>query len=623
MYKNTTALSVAISLALGTAAVAAPPATALAEEQQVEKLQKMKVTGSRISTTDMEGPSPVTVINSKDIESKGFNSAQDVLNSLTQNTGGVMAQTDSFSFTPAAQSVNLRGLGASRTLILIDGRRLPQYPLAQDGTSNFQDIGQIPVAAIERVEVMTDSGSAIYGSDAIGGVVNFILKKDFDGVSVKVRAGDATDGGYQNGRLDVVAGKNFDDKRILFVGQFAGNEMLKQSDRDDWAGDDGSSRSQLSGYSSYGANFEGANGTLLTPADAGSSCKEVVGDAAIERADGKCGVNRSAYRTLKPENKQVDLLLRGEMDINDNVTAMAEARFGYKSTESEFEPNPYSVEVDATHFRGEGEYTRRMVEFGPRESNTEADSFGLTLGLNGLLADTYDWDLSAGYSEQSVETSNPAIFLTLDQAVQNGDVDLLGPISQDVVDKYSGTSSKEAYSKLYSVNGSLAGDLVELPAGMSGFAVYGEWNRTDYNETIDATTAAGGFSGLGGTSGGGDRDQIGLGVEALIPIIEDLEMTVAGRYDHYFDDSATGGAFTPKVALAYRPTDTLLLRGSYGLGFRAPDLKRLFGDQTRGFGSGFDPVLCANAGGSGPQDKDKYQSVILSTSIRLMALTLS
>ncbi|MCV5887556.1 TonB-dependent receptor, partial [Escherichia coli] len=87
---------------------------------------------------------------------------------------------------------------------------------------------------------------------------------------------------------------------------------------------------------------------------------------------------------------------------------------------------------------------------------------------------------------------------------------------------------------------------------------------------------------------------------------EDLEMTVAGRYDHYFDDSATGGAFTPKVALAYRPTDTLLLRGSYGLGFRAPDLKRLFGDQTRVFGSGFDPVLCANAGGSGPQDKDKY-----------------
>ncbi|MDF2153962.1 TonB-dependent receptor [Vibrio sp. CAU 1672] len=603
MYKNTTALSVAISLALGTVAVA--PFAAQAEEQQVEKLQKMKVTGSRISTTDMEGPSPVTVINSKDIESKGFNSAQDILNSLTQNTGGVMAQTNSFSFTPAAQSVNLRGLGASRTLILIDGRRLPQYPLAAGGTSNFQDIGQIPVAAIERVEVMTDSGSAIYGSDAIGGVVNFILKKDFDGVSVKVRAGDATDGGYKNGRLDIVAGKDYDDKRILFVGQFAGNEMLKQSDRD-WAGNDNSNRSHISGYSSYGANFYGQDGSHLTPADEGSSCKEVVGEHGVDRADGKCGFNRSAYRTLKPENKQFDLLLRGEMDVNDDLTAMAEARLGYKSTESEFEPNPYNVEVDENHFRGAGEYTRRMVEFGPRESNTEANSFGLTVGLNGLLADAYDWDLYASYSEQNVDTDNPAIYNTLDQAVQDGDVDLLGPISQETVDKYTGKSEKEAYSKLYSLNGSIAGDLVELPAGTSGFAVYGEWNRTDYNESIDATTAAGGFSGLGGTSGGGERDQIGLGAEALIPIIEDLEMTIAGRYDHYFDDSATGGAFTPKVSLAYRPTDTLLLRGSYGLGFRAPDLKRLFGQETRGFGSGFDPVLCAQAGGSGPQDADQY-----------------
>lgn len=109
----------------------------MAEEEQVEKLQKMKVTGSRISTTDMEGPSPVTVISSKDIEAKGFNSTQDILNSLTQNTGGALSQTDSFSFTPAAQSVNLRGLGASRTLILIDGRRMPQYPLAQGGYSKF------------------------------------------------------------------------------------------------------------------------------------------------------------------------------------------------------------------------------------------------------------------------------------------------------------------------------------------------------------------------------------------------------------------------------------------------------------------------------------------------------
>ncbi|EPT8081664.1 TonB-dependent receptor [Vibrio vulnificus] len=599
MYKNTTALSVAISLALGTAAMSS---IAFAEEQQVEQLQKMKVTGSRISTTEMEGPSPVTVITSKDIAAKGFNSAQDILNSLTQNTGGTLAQTNSFSFTPAAQSVNLRGLGASRTLILIDGRRMPQYPLAQNGVSNFQDIGQIPVSAIERVEVMTDSGSAIYGSDAIGGVVNFILKKDFDGVSVKARYGDATEGGYENGRLDIVAGKDMEDKRVLFVAQLAGNEMLQQSDRS-WAGDDNSDRSAFGAYSSYGASFvEKGTGNVLTPAVNNKTCQDVVGEHGIDRADGKCGFNRSAYRSLKPENKQVDLLLRGEMDLNDDLTAMAEARFGYKSTSSIFEPNPYDIETDAAHFRGEGKYTRRLVEFGPRESNTEANAFGLTTGLTGLLANTYDWEVYASYSEQKVETDNPAVLNTLDQAVQNGDIDLLDTISAADVAKYSGRSTKEAYSKLYSINGSLAGDLVELPAGMSGFAVYGEWNRTDYNESIDAITKAGGFSGLGGTSGGGERDQIGLGVEVLIPVLEDLEVTLAGRYDHYFDDSATGGAFTPKASIAYRPTDTLLLRGSYGLGFRAPDLKRLFGEETKAFGSGFDPQLCASVGGAGPND---------------------
>ncbi|KJR20369.1 TonB-dependent receptor plug domain-containing protein, partial [Vibrio sp. S234-5] len=134
MYKNTTALSVATSLALGTASLTP---LAFAEGQQVAQLQKMTVTGSPISTTHMEGPSPVTVITSMDIAAKGFNSAEDILNSLTQNTGGTLAQTNSFSFTPAAQQVNQRGLGASRTLILIDGRRMPPYPLAATGVPNF------------------------------------------------------------------------------------------------------------------------------------------------------------------------------------------------------------------------------------------------------------------------------------------------------------------------------------------------------------------------------------------------------------------------------------------------------------------------------------------------------
>ncbi|QIR05026.1 TonB-dependent receptor plug domain-containing protein [Salinivibrio costicola] len=598
MKTRTTALSVAIGLAVGSLTFAS---TAIADEQpeQAQELQKLKVTGSRISRAEVEGPSPITVVSSEDIQAKGFNSAQDILNSLTQNTGGNLSQTNSFSFTPAAQSVNLRGLGASRTLILIDGRRLPQYPLAQNGSTNFQDIGQIPVAAIERVEVLTDSGSAVYGSDAIGGVVNFIMKKGFDGVSVKGRHGQTTSGGYSADRLDVVAGKDFDSKRVFFVGQFAGNDILKQKDKS-WAGDDNSARSALSGYSSYGASFVDASDNITLPSE---NCKDFLEGDGVARADGKCGFNRASRRTLKPENKQADLMLRGEFDITPDLMATAEARFNHKETNSTFEPGTLKVETDATHSRGEGTYTRRMVEFGNRESNTESRSYGVTVGLDGYVSD-YSWDAYASYSEQKVETDNPAIFASIGDAVKNDEIDLLARLSPETVEKYKGKSTKNARTKLYSVNSSLGGDLIELPAGMSSFSVYGEWNRTDYLETIDENTKNGRFEGLGGSSGGGDRDQIGLGVEALVPIIENLEMTLAGRYDHYFDDSSTGGAFTPKVSLAYRPTDTLLLRGSYGLGFRAPDLKRLFGDETKAFGSGFDPVLCKNAGGNGPQDSD-------------------
>ncbi|MBM0419327.1 TonB-dependent receptor [Aeromonas veronii] len=593
-------ISAAIAFAL--ASLAAAPSVSAEEGQNVEKLQKIKVTGSRISTTQVEGPSPVTMISAKDIEARGFNSAADILGSLSQNSG-VMNQTNSFSFTPAAQSVNLRGLGAGKTLVLVDGRRLPQYPLAQDGSSNFTDIGQIPVAAIERVEILTDAGSAIYGSDAIGGVVNFILKKDFDGVAVKAKYGDTTEGGYQHGRVDMVAGSQWERARTMVVGQFSGNDILKNKDRD-WAGLDKSDRSAFGNFSSYGANFQKQDGTLVaTVAD----CTSLIGENAVKLANGKCGYNRAGDRTLKPEDKQYDLMGRGEYDITDNVTAMAELRWGTKETNSQFEPNPLEVKVSATDpgnpYGQEGSYVRRLVEFGPRQSNTTSDAAAFTTGLTGTLADKYEWEAYAGYATQDVSTDNPAVLGTLEDAVRQGDVDLFQRIDPATVAKYSGNSNKDASTKLWSFNSALSGDLVELPAGTSGFALAAEWTNTDYSETTDDITKAGGFSGLGGTEGGGKRDQVGLGGELLIPMITDVEMTLAGRYDRYFDDSETGGAFTPKVAITYRPIDTLLLRGSWGQGFKAPDMKRLFGGSTQAFGSSSDLQYCLAQGGSGLGDK--------------------
>ncbi|MGL6356447.1 TonB-dependent receptor domain-containing protein [Aeromonas veronii] len=411
----------------------------------------------------------------------------------------------------------------------------------------------------------TDAGSAIYGSDAIGGVVNFILKKDFDGVAVKAKYGDTTEGAYQHGRVDIVAGSQWERARTMVVGQFSGNEILKNKDRD-WAGLDKSERSAFGNFSSYGANFQKSNGALVaTVAD----CTSLIGENAVKLANGKCGYNRAGDRTLKPEDKQYDLMGRGEYDITDNVTAMAELRWGTKETNSQFEPNPLEVKVSATDpgnpYGQEGSYVRRLVEFGPRQSNTTSDAAAFTTGLTGTLADKYEWEAYAGYATQDVSTDNPAVLGTLEDAVRQGDVDLFQRIDPATVAKYSGNSNKDASTKLWSFNSALSGDLVELPAGTSGFALAAEWTNTDYSETTDDITKAGGFSGLGGTEGGGKRDQVGLGGELLIPMITNVEMTLAGRYDRYFDDSETGGAFTPKVAITYRPIDTLLLQGGIAL----------------------------------------------------------
>ena len=142
------------------------------EVEDSAQLESVQVTGSRIRRSDIEGPTPVLILDRDDFENQGFLTVTDVLDSLTQNTGGSLTQQFVFGFTPGASGVNLRGFGTGRTLVLIDGRRIPVYPLGISGTINFFDLSSIPTAIIERIEVLTDGASAIYGSDAVGGVVN-------------------------------------------------------------------------------------------------------------------------------------------------------------------------------------------------------------------------------------------------------------------------------------------------------------------------------------------------------------------------------------------------------------------------------------------------------------------
>ena len=142
------------------------------------------VTGSRIPRTSVEGPAPVVTITSADITNSGFATIADVMSSVTQNLGALDNNQNTDGFSPGAQAVDLRGLGPNHTLVLVNGRRIADYPQSYRGNSNFTDISNIPASLVDRIEILSGSASAVYGSDAISGVINFILKQKADGTTV-------------------------------------------------------------------------------------------------------------------------------------------------------------------------------------------------------------------------------------------------------------------------------------------------------------------------------------------------------------------------------------------------------------------------------------------------------
>ena len=234
MYTNNKlAKSVRLALLFGGASIAMT-GTAVAQDQsaeaQAEQAQeRIQVTGSRLNRTDMEGALPVTVISRDDLDASGDISVADFMRDTNFNSFGSYQSTSGSSGGGAAQ-VSLRGLGASRTLILIDGRRAPTTPILGSG----QDLNSIPMAAVERIEVLSDGASAVYGSDAIGGVVNIITRKDFDGVSFTYGVGRPTNEGGDTEEMSVLIGSSNAKSRVLFGASMNNRDVIYTRDRDYW-----------------------------------------------------------------------------------------------------------------------------------------------------------------------------------------------------------------------------------------------------------------------------------------------------------------------------------------------------------------------------------------------------
>lgn len=595
-----------------------------ASEEKEDK--KVVVTGSRIKKVDLNNLKPILSISREDFDKQGFASAKDVIDSISQNSGGTLDNSFTFGFTPAASSVNIRGLGFGHTLVLVDGRRLPIYPVGVSGTSNFVDLSSIPTAFIERVDVLTDGASAVYGSDAVSGVINVITRKDIEGISMNYRYGDTSDGGFTNHRYNLITGARNGDTQIDFIVDLWRQDALWATQRD-YASSDVADPS--GSFSTGGASFLGFSGTAYQHPDCGTE-NDPIGGLSIPDVEGTvfsingvwCGFDRAPFRQLIAPQDKFSVMTRLSYEINSDLTLFS--RFGYSNseTETQFEPNFYGgglingfgAAVDnfggilpagainnpttGTAFEEPGFFVRRLVEFGPRQSKIENNSINMLLGMEGSFGDgQFDWEMGLSYNRTDLDTDSNNILLSgLNAAVDNG-LDLFQPIPQAVVNSLTFNANQESFSSNQVFDFAISGDLpYSVGAGPIQFALALEYVNEKYRDTPEPLVAQGdAFDGQ--TSGRGERDHIGIGGELSFPFSDSFELDIALRWDDYDDASSVNSAVSPRVAMAYRATENFLTRFSWGRSFRAPDMQRLFGGPTQSFVDILDPEFLFDTNG--------------------------
>lgn len=619
-------------IALSAAAQTASPQSA---EEAATRVDEVIVLGSRIPRQiDTEGPAPVTTITSEDILRNGYQSVPDLLRAVTQNGGETQSQQSSSgaSFTPGAQQVDLRGLGPNHTLVLVNGRRIADFPLPFQGQSNFTDVSNIPVGLIERVEVLSGSASAIYGSDAIAGVVNFVLKKSADGTRFDFRSGFTEDGGGESQRLTITTGWD----RGAFHG-VVGVELLNQEPL--WAYDreiqDSTKDSPVNTTARRAfLRFDEVDDYLDPGAATCAALSSLNGGTTYlanrPRYGNFCGSDESiGYGTILSERQGVNAYSAIGYTLNDRAELFLDLQFSHSNLKLFRDVQTWLYQDENGSEDGlfvnadTGLIEGWQRQFSPEEmgglargfTHNRSTSFNITPGIKGVFGDGDKWayEVAFNHAEYRSKVRFPQIIASAANKFFLGDslgVDpdsglaifavgenadrLYKPLTPAEYDQIAQHAIYEPRSRTDNLSASLTNSaLFELPAGPVGFAAVVEAGNQGYELNPDPLALVPYYVGLIDSDGKGDRDHWGAGYEVRAPLLSNLEFSTAGRYDHYEFAGKGFGKFTYNAGLEYRPISTVLLRAAYGTGFRAPDLHYVFSGPGNTHPSGTDYFRCA------------------------------
>jgi iron complex outermembrane receptor protein len=581
--------------------------------EEAAALDSIEVTGSRLSRASMEGALPVTVISRDAIQASGKISVADALRSSTFNSFG--SYTSISGSSGQGQSViSLRGLGSNRTLVLVDGRRIATSPSLQ---GSGVDLNTIPLAAVERIEVLSDGASAVYGSDAIGGVINVILRKDFNGVEISAGLGRPDNAGADEEDASIVAGLSTGDSRMLFGAAYTNKQPIYLRDRAYSRSQFGAevapdtyNFSETAGISGYGNTVFNSDFSETRAVD-DAGCQESLGYyrmiddvgnfTGIQGGD-MCGFDFTQFAADTTELTTSSVFVKYAYDISYNLSFEVTATYAQSESFGRFAPAPDLLFVpgDApTNPYGEDVYVaHRFLPLGTRDNNNRS---GVLSILPVIRYNFGDWDIEGGarISRFTFTELGSGYLLRSVAAAAAADgsynpFDLSNPGDQDTLNSMVVTTTRDGLTEYRELFTTVRVPLFEIASGVINSAWGGEYRQERYFDHYDSQSEAGTVGGSSGNSSDGDRNAYAMFGEVVVPLPAQVEVDVAARYDHYSD--AAGGAFSPKVSVRWQAMDDLTVRGSIGKGFRAPLLSELNAKDAFSAESARDLVTCREAG---------------------------
>ncbi|MCC7633974.1 TonB-dependent receptor plug domain-containing protein [Stenotrophomonas rhizophila] len=603
-------------------AIAAALAPLTATAQEASTLDRIEVTGSRIRAADAETRQPILTLTRDDIAKQGFTSVADILQNLSSAGSPAISRADALASGEAVGGyyIDIRNLGAARTLVLLNGRRLGAT------TSGLQDLGQVPISVIQRIEVLKDGASAIYGSDAIAAVVNVITDSQFDGAEFSARVGQFSQGDGRAQEFSLKIGTQGERSGILLAAEYSKEEPVWAKDR--WFSRDGNAGPDYPGsgwspISKQGAHCDPCSSETVLPKDErwwtlrDGGDPNNPGDYRPFTADDN--VNSNEQMMLQTGIERRSLFASAYHDVNDNLRLQGEALYNQRITDQQIAGYPlqYDVPVDSP-FNPLGEDTkirRRLWEV-PRTTRSELQTYRLSGGLVGnfeLGGRAFDWDVGALVNRNRLTKTGhgDGSRFALDRSLKPEcgtaadpnckpwnpflpyGVGGPGSLSDPELQKFlfpTFVDTGETTTTTYSAN--LAGSLFDMPAGEFGFAVGYEHRREQGRFVPDAFSQSGQSTGLESVTTEGAYSLDEVYTELSIPILKDLpfarELTLnaAGRFSKY---SNFGNTLNSKFGLTWRPMDELLVRGTIATGFRAPTIADLYGGTASSFESYVDP----------------------------------